>query len=291
MALPCGCGSGSTCSCVLADGCGTTISGAGTSDNPYVIDGSSNIVLADTVVSADPPPCSDSPAVMHDPDTGILIGYWDPDVGWSAVAGGAGGVEVYAVTEDPNTDIGDPGVAVAVAYDTGTPSGTAPNSSVADSLWMWDDGAGQWERYPKIIHASIAGTSAKTFSSGVSAEFATAPTENYDTASMHSGTNGRLYAPMGGLYEAKSLVAWDDPANNTAAGTRKHNFLVTYAGGGSLIVAGGEYKGAADPVTLRGERDIVLSAGDYVQVRCTQDSGGNCDATLVDFTLRLIQAL
>lgn len=276
---------------MISAGCGTTVDGAGTVDNPYVVNGTSNIVFSDTVLAADDPPCVDYPATLHDPDTGILIGYWTPGVGWAAVSGGAGGVEVYAVVEDPNTDIGDPGVAVAVAYDTGTPSGTSPNDSVADSLWIWNDALGTpaWERYPKVIHASISGSSARTFSTGVSAEFATA-TENFDTASMHTGTQGRLYAPMAGIYLAKCLVAWADPDNNTAAGTRKHNFLVTYAGGGTGIFAGGEYKGAADPVTLPGERELILSAGDYVQVRCTQDSGGNCDATLSDFTMRLIQA-
>lgn len=275
----------------MGDGCGTTATGAGTADNPYVIDGSSNIVLGDTVVGADPPPCSDYPATMHDPDTGILIGYWNPDVGWTAVAGGAGGVEVYAVTEDPNTDIGDPGVAVAVAYDTGSPSGAAPNASVADSLWMWDDGAGQWERYPKVIHASIAATSAKTFSSGTPDEFTTAPTENYDTASMHSGTTARLYAPQDGIFAAEALVTWAAPATPTAAGTRKHNFAVTYAAGGSDGIAAGEFRGSADLITLPARRNLILSAGDYVQVRCTQDSGYTCQGTLIDFTMRLIQAL
>lgn len=291
MAMPCGCGSSSTCSCVLADGCGTTVDGAGTIDNPYVVNGSSNVALGDTVVAADDPPCTDYPAVMLDPDTGLLVGYWTPGEGWSAVSGGAGGVEVYAVTEDPNTDIGDPGVAVALAYDTGTPNGTTPNSSVADSLWMWEDGAAAWERYPKVIHCSVAASAAAGLANNSWTAVGVADVEDYDTANMHStvGATGRIYVPFDGIYQVSGRGKWASVSGATV-GTRGYRVQAN----GTTQVAGAIHYHAAGTMSELSLpfmwSDVILSAGGYIRLEIFQNSGAPIDFTLQELTVRLLQA-
>lgn len=297
MASPCGCGDTATCSCVIEDGCGTTVTGAGTVASPYVIDATSNITFGDTVVAAAAPDCVDEPAIMLDPDTGIQIGFWTPGSpgAWEAVAGGGTDAEVYAGTgASPNTTIGDPGVAEALYYDHGNPAeGYPPDGTptvFADSLWMWDDGAAAWERYPKVIHASISMTADDTFATGTWSTFNSAATEVFDTADMYAAGNpGRIYAPYDGIYQVNGFARWDAVTGATV-GTRQARLEKN--GSGALFgVHNLSYHAAGTMSETRIPflfNNVVLAAGDYIKLAGRQDSGGSITARLLEFTMRLI---
>lgn len=259
-----------------------------------MVDGSSNIVLSDAV-PVDDPPCADYPATALDPDTGLPVAYYDPDTGWSAVAGGAGGVEVYSGEGDPNTEIGDPGVSQALYYDTAAPGVGAyppvsPPTSQSCSLWMWDDAAVAWERYPKVIHASVSASAAAAVADATWTAVGIADVENFDTANMHStsAATGRIYAPYDGIYEVGGRGKWESVSGATAGvrGFRLEKNGTTQVSNSIETHAAGTMAELSLPFYWPG---ITLAAGDYLRLVVYQNSGGALDFTLRELCLRLVQ--
>lgn len=287
--MSCGCSNAPVCSCVITDGDGTTVSGAGTAANPYVVDGSSNIVLSDTVPVTNPP-AEEYPGIALDPDTGLPVAYFVPGDGWHAVAGGAGGVEVYKGEGDPNTEIGDPGVSTAIYYDFGTPA--ANGAEVTDTypycIWIWNDADAEWQVYPNAVMASVSAAGSATVSSGSWTRLTSAPTERIDTAGMHSTSSntGRIYAPYDGYYRISGRVRFA-AVSGANAGTReirlRLNNLSTLEFSHAYRAAGTE--NATSYPFMYGA--VYLTAGDFVEVQAFQDSGSNMQVTLAEFTMKL----
>lgn len=282
------------CACVLADGDGTTVTGAGSAAQPYVIDTESNVVLSDTVPVTDPP-IEGSPAVALDPDTGLPVAYFVPGDGWHAVAGGAGGVEVYKGEGDPNVEIGDPLVSTALYYDTGTPN--ANRAEVTDTypyaIWIWDSSVlpdGEWQPYPVPVMACAKGTSSITVPTGTWTRLTSAATEVLDTAGMHptDSTTGRMYAPYDGYYQISGRVTFAAVTGEDAGlrqirlrrdNTTTLEFAHSYHAAGTM-----------DEVSLPFLYGCVyVPAGSYVEVQAWQDSSASVEATLAEFTVRLIK--
>lgn len=110
----------------------------------------------------------------------------------------------------------------------------------------------------------------------------TANSENYDNASMHSTSvsTSRITVSTAGRYLLFGSVNF--AAN--ATGERRFDFVVN---GVTVIIGLGvdaNSSGAANTV-LSGCRSAVLAAGDYVEVRARQQSGGGLNVTLDEFAL------
>ena len=131
-------------------------------------------------------------------------------------------------------------------------------------------------------HCSIYESSVQIVSSGGSGEDLTSNEERSDVGGMHSvGSNTEritIPASEGGLYACSATVEF--AAN--ATGTRVVQFVVnnttTYD-----VYAGPGY--AANVLICGGIRFINLAAADYVTCRAYQDSGGDLDVQLLDFTV------
>lgn len=114
-----------------------------------------------------------------------------------------------------------------------------------------------------------------------------ADSELSDIGGMHStvSNTSRITIPAneGGLYVCTATVAFDPNAN----GERLLRFLV------DNTTAYPCQSVAANPTgglgtQLNGVRTISIAAGSYVEVQIRQNSGGNLDVTLLDFSVRWI---
>jgi hypothetical protein len=131
---------------------------------------------------------------------------------------------------------------------------------------------------------SVYASTAQAVATGTSTAL-TADSENYDSDAMHStvSNTSRITAQEDGRYELTAMVFY-------AAGTgrRVTSFLVngtTALNGDSRVsaVTGGA-AGVTDQVSI--SRTVTLTAGDYVEVRVNQNSGGNLNVTLDEFTVK-----
>ena len=92
--------------------------------------------------------------------------------------------------------------------------------------------------------------------------------ERYDTASIHDNAtnNSRLTAPVTGIYAVTAQFTWGGSAG---AGSR---FAGVMKNGSTLIARSQELAGDDDEnITTQ----VLLAAGDYVEVQVLQTSGGN----------------
>lgn len=105
----------------------------------------------------------------------------------------------------------------------------------------------------------------------------TANSEFFDNAAMHStSTNtSRITATTAGRYEVCAAVNWAA----SATGERLLEFFVN----ATTRYGAGVYPAPATVAQTVGSRTITLAAGDYVECRVRQISGGALDATLLEF--------
>lgn len=107
----------------------------------------------------------------------------------------------------------------------------------------------------------------------------TANSENFDNDSMHStaSNTSRITIQTDGRYLFSGTVLF--AAN--ATGARSVGFLVN--GTTAYIATSTTNIGGSLAMGVSGMRAIVLAAGDYVECRAYQSSGGNLDVTLTEF--------
>ena len=94
-------------------------------------------------------------------------------------------------------------------------------------------------------------------------------TESYDTADMHSTTtaNSHLTAPVNGIYAVSVQIVWD--AN--AAGFRQ----VTLRKNGTYVAQETTLNTGTQPTGQTLTAQVSLQAGDFVEARVVQNSGGS----------------
>lgn len=106
-----------------------------------------------------------------------------------------------------------------------------------------------------------------------------ANSENFDNASMHSTSSntGRITGTTAGRFLVFSTVQFD--AN--ATGVRNLSFLVN---GTTTVQCMQVLSGTAvSSIVLTATRALTLAAGDYVECRGRQTSGGSLGVTLLEF--------
>ena len=95
-------------------------------------------------------------------------------------------------------------------------------------------------------------------------------TERFDTAALHTGSDTRLTAPIAGLYVVSAQISWDAASN---VGARE----LAINKNGSTIIA--RTVSAPSPAPNTTEQSITtlanLAAGDFVEVKLRQNSGGS----------------
>jgi hypothetical protein len=97
--------------------------------------------------------------------------------------------------------------------------------------------------------------------------------ENFDTNAMHDNTtnNGRITVPTGkgGLYRITYGVIFDTNANGVYR-------IVNVRKNGTTLVTDNQYgiPGSVVSANVYGTKTVSLNAGDYVEIRCYQDTGG-----------------
>ncbi len=107
----------------------------------------------------------------------------------------------------------------------------------------------------------------------------TAPTEDYDTNSMHSTTTNtsRGTAVTAGKYRCSAIVAWD----SDTTGRREVRFLVNGSTQHPCSVIA-----AVAGLTSNITKTLVLAANDYVEVQVWQNSGTTRTPQLLQFAMR-----
>jgi hypothetical protein len=191
-------------------------------------------------------------------DTGSL---WrltdDSPVTWQAIGGGA----------------------VAALDDVGDVNAATPSDG---DVLTWDATPGEWVAAASGGGATFAGVSV-THNANQSIANNTAyitlafNTENFDSDGFHDNAtnNSRLTVPtgLGGVYLCSFLV--DFPSDGSGTGQRYAN--VRKNGATVVINDVGFSEVGMDAVRISASLPIQLAAGDYVELRVFQNSGGALD--------------
>lgn len=104
--------------------------------------------------------------------------------------------------------------------------------------------------------------------------------ETYDTASMHStGSNtSRAIAQIAGCYDLKAQVAFAANAAGRRVITIRKNAAGSSAGGTQVAVISAA-AASASSTNVGVTTDLVLAAGDYLEIFALQSSGGALDCS------------
>jgi len=106
----------------------------------------------------------------------------------------------------------------------------------------------------------------------------------YDTAGMHATENSsRLTAPLKGIYAVSASVVWSSDSDGT-------RFVGLKKNGDTWIAMQTQPAVAGAPTDQEVSHQVLLQAGDYVEVRAHQSSGGplaviKFDATSPEFAM------
>lgn len=155
-------------------------------------------------------------------------------------------------------------------------------------LASWGDGVNTALDYiaTNFPHCSVYNSAAVTLTTNTLTKM-TADSELSDIGGMHStSTNtSRITIPSGegGLYVVTATVNFDP----NATGERLIRFLVDNTTAYTCQSVGPNPTGGLG-TQLNGVRTISLAAASYIEVQTRQNSGGNLDATLADFSVRWI---
>lgn len=130
---------------------------------------------------------------------------------------------------------------------------------------------------PPVPQARVYNSAALSIVNGGAGTFLTFDSERYDNGALHSTTSdtGRLTAPVTGLYDIGASV--DFAANST--GYRQIALRLN----GATFIAAQMGNAVASPQAhqVQVSTQYHLTAGDYVEVRATQGSGGALNITAV----------
>ncbi len=152
---------------------------------------------------------------------------------------------------------------------TGTVAPAAWGDQVRDNLEFLID--------PPAVSLSGAATSA---TNGTIVTL-TCNTENFDNDAMHSTVTNptRITAQTAGRYDVTAVVRYDFTAGG---GGRLLQFFVNGTTQYNVAQVGSTTVASRDTI-ISGGRKIVLNAGDYVELRARQDSGGTINITCDEF--------
>jgi hypothetical protein len=155
-------------------------------------------------------------------------------------------------------------------------TGTIPPASWGDAIWT------NIQTLATRPAASVKASVAQAVTTGATGEALLADVENYDSDTMHSGTQARLTATTGGLWLATATIQF---ANNTT-GNRGISFRID----GSTILESGfvPASGGTNSTVLSTSRFLALTAAQYVETRAVHNSGSDLDVTLLDFSMVLL---
>jgi hypothetical protein len=155
-------------------------------------------------------------------------------------------------------------------------SGTIPPASWGDAI------RDNFQTLAAGPACSVKASVAQAVTTGATGEALTADTENYDTDTMHSGTQARITATTGGLYLATATIQF---ANDTD-GNRGISFRID----GSTILESGFVPASTgtNSTVLSTSRFLVLTAGQYVETRAVHNAGADLDVQLLDFSMVLL---
>lgn len=108
----------------------------------------------------------------------------------------------------------------------------------------------------------------------------TCATENFDNDAMHGVVNPtRITAQTAGRYDVTGVARYD---TSVGGGGRLLQFFVNGVTQYNVAQVGSTTVAARDTI-VSGGRKIVLNAGDYVEMRARQDSGGTINITADEF--------
>jgi hypothetical protein len=143
-------------------------------------------------------------------------------------------------------------------------SGSYPNPTIAN-------GAVGTTKFGAVPGASVSSTASETIPN-TTQQVLTFNTENRDEGGLYSaGAPDRLTAPIAGKYLIIATVTWE-------AGTVGHRQLQLNVNGSVMILAWTLGAPSADStygLTQTVEKVYQLNAGDYVQAKAWQNSGGS----------------
>jgi hypothetical protein len=130
---------------------------------------------------------------------------------------------------------------------------------------------------------SVSHSASVTKGTGTSLSALAADTEAYDNATMHSTSvsNSQILIPYDGRYQVGVVLSWD--AN--ASGNRATAFQVNGGGGSDDYLVDIRTGTSGNSTGVSGYRTLELTAGDIVEVAVWQNSGGNLDVDLVEFSV------
>lgn len=104
--------------------------------------------------------------------------------------------------------------------------------------------------------------------------------ESYDSATMHStvSTTSRVSAPTNGCYNVLAQVSWAANATGRRVITIRKN-AAGASGGGTQVAQVGIAASPASGTGVVAATDLMLNAGDYLEIFALQSSGGALDAS------------
>lgn len=174
------------------------------------------------------------------------------------------------------------GGSLAVREVDNSPSGTAteiifPNGSLTDN------GGGSFSFNPTgtssatFVGARYNSTAAQTITTGAALAIIDFGTSEYDTNSaVTTGASWKFTAPSTGYYHIDTVVQF---ASATGWNYNERGFLQLFKNNSALVTLDrndwNNSGATASAMLLNGSVTIKLTAGDYIDIRVAQDSGGN----------------
>lgn len=126
---------------------------------------------------------------------------------------------------------------------------------------------------PAFIGVLLASNGTQSISTG-SPTIVTFATETYDGLGFHEGANpSRITVPAGkaGYYHVVTCLKWD----TSGTGARLAEFLVNGATQPGYQTQVAAVTSVGEWTTQELVAPVSLAVGDYIEVRCSQSSGGN----------------
>ncbi len=124
---------------------------------------------------------------------------------------------------------------------------------------------------------------AQTISDTTTTKLTTSSTPNADTASAWSTSNDEYTAPITGLYSATARCQW-------TTGSSGRGFVAIYVAGALVAQSYSAGIVSAQPTDQTVTAYVELTAGQKVDVRVYQDTGGSLSCALANFRMAFLCA-
>jgi hypothetical protein len=126
---------------------------------------------------------------------------------------------------------------------------------------------------------SIRSSVTQDVTTGATGEVLLADTENYDSDTMHTGSQARQTIQTGGLWLAMATVQFAFHATGNRGASFRLDGTTNYE---SMFVPA---SGATNSTVLTIVRPFVLTAAQYVEIRAVHSQGSDNAVTLQDFSM------